>query len=66
MASRMVLVMPEGIGDLASSADSSSRLAVLLQQTTLTGQLQPTGLCPVHQLVDQLLVHAIQLPVRLP
>jgi len=53
-----VLVIAEVVGDLPIRRLLQQPLGQLLKQAALTGQLQPAGLGPVHELADQLLVQA--------
>ncbi|MDQ1064589.1 hypothetical protein QFZ32_000028 [Streptomyces canus] len=59
LASRVVLVIAEVIGDLALQGGLQQPLGQLLEQPALTGQLQTLGLGSAHQLVDQLVVHSL-------
>jgi hypothetical protein len=52
-----VLVVADVVGDLTVQGGLEDPLGQLLQQTTLTGQLQPVTTSPIDQHRDQLLIH---------
>ena len=66
LAGRIMLVIAEVVGDLALQGGLQQPLGQLLQQPALAGQLQTLGLGPVHQLVDQLVVHGLRRHQPLP
>ncbi|TDO56621.1 hypothetical protein EV651_1128 [Kribbella sp. VKM Ac-2571] len=55
-----MLVIAQVIGDLTLERGLQNPLGQLLQQPALAAQLEPTSPSPAHQLLDQLLVQAIQ------
>ncbi|GGP65236.1 hypothetical protein GCM10010185_42450 [Saccharothrix coeruleofusca] len=57
---RVVLVVAQVVGDLAFQGRLQQPLGQLLQHPALTGELQATGADPADQLVNQLLVQALQ------
>ncbi len=60
LAGRVVLVIAEMVRDLAFQSGLQQPLGQLLQKPAFTRQLQPLRLGPVHQLVDQLVVHGLR------
>jgi hypothetical protein len=56
LARRVVLAVPDMVGDLTVQCGLQNPLGQLLQQAALTGQLQPVTTSPVYQHRDQLLV----------